>query len=92
MAYLYILHLRDNTHYCGITKNIERRITQHVRGESKSTKYKRPVKIKYVRKCVNIAMARKEEVKIKRQGVSRWWIKNKNRNDNMIVTKLIGGE
>jgi len=92
MAYLYILRLRDNTHYCGITKNIERRITQHVRGESKSTKHKRPVKIKYVRKYDSITIARKEEVKIKRQGVTRWWRKNKNRNDNMIVTKLIGGE
>jgi putative endonuclease len=76
MAYLYILKLKDDTMYCGITKDIESRINQHERGESKSTRHKLPCELKYVRCFLDIKSARVEEVRIKGHGVSRWYNKN----------------
>lgn len=75
MAYLYILQLSDHSCYCGITKDIVKRITDHQKGRSKSTRNKRPVIIKYLREFEDMSSARWFEVQIKRQGVSRWYFK-----------------
>ncbi len=82
MAFVYIIELRDKTHYCGITNNVVKRIQQHQQGKSKSTKHKLPLVIKYITTKINMSAARKLEVQIKKQGVSRWWTKNKFRSDN----------
>lgn len=46
MWYTYLLHCADNTLYCGITTNLERRIQEHngIRhGGAKYTRARRPV-------------------------------------------------
>lgn len=76
MAYLYILGLIDKKCYCGITNNIVKRIMQHNLGMSKSTKYRRPVVLKYLKEFKDMKEARVMEVKVKSEGVSRWMLKN----------------
>ena len=84
MAYLYILKLNDSTHYCGIARNLYKRVEQHFKGRSKSTRRKRPIVLKYAKEFESLLEARKMEVLIKSQGVTRWWIKNSSRKDNVI--------
>lgn len=76
MPHIYILHLSNHTHYCGITKNISRRIIQHNCGMSKSTRRHRPVSIKYLKEVSSMMEARLIEKKIKGQGVTRWLHRN----------------
>ena len=73
---LYILQLSDTTHYCGITKNLLKRLQEHNTGQSKSTRNKRPLILKYIKEFKDYSTARKKEVSIKRQGVTRWYKKN----------------
>jgi len=89
-GYVYILKLRDDTHYCGITKDIVKRITQHYTGKSISTRNKLPAVIKYIKRVTDMKEARKFEVRIKKQGVTRWYNKNNQNPDNMVITRIIG--
>jgi len=82
MAYLYILGLKDGTHYCGITSKLVKRIIQHQSGKSKSTKYKLPLVIKYLREFPDMKTARMLEKRIKSQGVTRYWNKLNFTRDN----------
>lgn len=84
MAYLYILELIDKTHYCGIARNVCKRIIQHQKGRSKSTRLKRPLVTKYIKEFDTIKEARIMEVRVKKQGVTRWYIKNQHRPDNLL--------
>jgi len=77
MAHLYILELSDKTHYCGITMKLFKRILAHGKGECKSTRKKRPQVLKMIMKYENMKEARQMEVRIKAQGVTRWYEKNK---------------
>ncbi len=70
--YTYILLLNTGTHYTGITKDIERRLNEHSRGESKSTKNGRPVKLIWINESKTREKARYLEVKIKRSGARRF--------------------
>ena len=54
-----------------------KRILAHGKGECKSTRSKRPQVLKMIIKYENMKEARKMEVRIKAQGVSRWYEKNK---------------
>ncbi len=47
--YLYILECKDNSYYCGITKNINKRLYEHnhTKKASKYVKARRPVKLIY---------------------------------------------
>ncbi len=68
MYYLYLIRCRDNSLYCGITNNIERRITEHQTSNTKSakyTKYRRPLTLVYFEKHKNISSAMKREKMIK---------------------------
>lgn len=45
---VYLLQCSDNSYYCGITSNMERRVAQHngfVRGGARYTAGRRPVKL-----------------------------------------------
>jgi len=70
--YIYILRLVDGTHYTGITNDLERRMQEHQRGESKSTKFKLPIQSIFVTKVGDRLRAREVEVQIKRRGAKRW--------------------
>lgn len=87
MPYLYIIKLSDSTHYCGIARDVVKRLTDHGKGRSKSTRLKRPHITKYIKWYESMSEARVMEVRIKKQGVTRWWIRNQSREDN-IVTEL----
>jgi putative endonuclease len=84
MAYLYILKLSDDTHYCGITKDVEKRLFDHALGKSKSTRRKRPINPRYVKQLESMSAARKMEVSIKKHGVTRWILKYNSRTDNIL--------
>jgi len=43
--FVYLLKCKDSDYYTGITTNVHRRLKEHLTGENKSTKYKRPLKL-----------------------------------------------
>jgi len=45
MYYTYLLKLADGNYYAGSTTNIEKRLISHHKGQNKSTKHLRPVKL-----------------------------------------------
>lgn len=71
-VYVYILRLSNYTYYTGITKDIRIRMLQHERGESKSTKYKRPLKLIYIVKFKDYKDAHWLEKKIKNRGAKQY--------------------
>jgi predicted GIY-YIG superfamily endonuclease len=85
MAYLYIVMLRDKTCYCGITSDIVRRITDHMKGKSKSTRRKLPLVIKCIKEFESMQSARSMEVLIKKQGPYRWMVKHGYSDNNLSV-------
>ena len=66
MWHVYILKCSDNSLYTGITTDIKRRLKEHNNGKgSKSVLGKRPVKVVYTEKAVNLVQAGKREREIK---------------------------
>ena len=66
MYYLYILKsIIDNKYYIGSTDSIERRLEEHNRGQTKSTKFRRPFKLIFTQKYSTLKEARYIEKKLK---------------------------
>lgn len=70
--YTYILLGSDGTYYTGLTGDIIRRLKEHDRGKSKSTRRKLPVEMMYLIVSETRKEARRLEVKIKNRGASRY--------------------
>ncbi len=70
--HVYILRLCDGSHYTGLTGDIDRRISEHQRGRSKSTRHRLPVVVIHQVEVANRQLARKLEVKIKKMGAKRY--------------------
>jgi len=52
--YVYILEsLKDQKHYTGYTNDLKRRLEEHKKGLSFSTKFRLPFKLIYFEGCVN---------------------------------------
>jgi len=69
MYYLYILRCSDNSLYCGQTKNLGKRITEHNTNKKKSAKYtwsRRPVKLVYSEEYNTIGEVLRREIEIKK--------------------------
>ncbi|GAB4219841.1 MAG: hypothetical protein Fur009_7780 [Candidatus Microgenomates bacterium] len=67
MAFVYILKsLKNNRFYIGSTQDINKRWLKHKRGEVKSTKNLRPLKIEFYQEYPNIKQARYIELKLKK--------------------------
>jgi predicted GIY-YIG superfamily endonuclease len=65
--FVYLLRCWDNSLYCGITNNIDRRIEQHNKGiASKYTRGRLPVKLVYLEVMRSRSEASKRESSIKR--------------------------
>ena len=80
MHHLYILKsLKDNKLYIGTTNNVYKRLTQHNKGQSKSTKSRRPLSLIYSEKYSSRSEAMKRE----------WYFKNTSEG-NILMRKLIG--
>ncbi|MEK7623800.1 MAG: GIY-YIG nuclease family protein [Patescibacteria group bacterium] len=44
--YVYIIECQNKTFYTGITDSVGKRMAEHQTGKSKSTQYRRPIKLK----------------------------------------------
>ena len=65
---MYVLICNDNSFYCGITTNLERRLKQHngvIKGGAKYTRSKRPCRFVYIKKALDRSNALKVEYKFK---------------------------
>jgi len=82
MWYIYVLRCSDNSFYCGITTNLERRLKQHngvLKGGAKYTRGRRPCQIIYTKKAMNRSIASIEECafkKLSRKQKENFLIKN----------------
>lgn len=72
---VYILEFWNKTYYTGITNDIERRLSEHRRGYSKSTKNRGTFILKYISVFEDRKTARKMEVHIKKTGAKRYLMK-----------------
>ncbi len=64
--YVYILFsLHDKKCYTGYTSCLKRRLAEHARGEVKSTKARRPLKLIFYEYFINEIDAKKREVFLK---------------------------
>ncbi len=65
---VYILRCADNTLYCGITTNLQKRLRQHngeLVGGAKYTKVRQPCELVYSEKSDNRSEASKREYAVK---------------------------
>jgi putative endonuclease len=63
----YLLRCADDTFYCGITNNLEKRLAAHNAGEgAKYTRGRLPVSMVYSESCADKSAALKRELQIKR--------------------------
>ena len=64
--YVYtLLSLKDERFYIGLTTNLKNRLQQHARGEVKSTKDRRPLKLIHYEYFINEDDAKAREVFLK---------------------------
>lgn len=70
--YVYIAQCADGTFYAGYTNDLEKRIAEHNNGKrgAKYTRYKRSVKLVYVKEYKYYKLAVQEENRIKK--LRRW--------------------
>jgi putative endonuclease len=63
----YLLRCADDTFYCGITNDMEKRLAAHNAGEgAKYTRGRLPVKVVYSESCGDKSAALKREMQVKR--------------------------
>ena len=63
----YLLRCADDTLYCGITNDLEKRLAAHNAGEgAKYTRGRLPVTVVYSESCADKSAALKRELQIKR--------------------------
>jgi putative endonuclease len=63
----YLLRCADNTLYCGITNDLQKRLAAHNAGEgAKYTCGRLPVQVVYSESCADKSAALKRELQIKR--------------------------
>ena len=76
MFSVYILESKkDGKRYIGFTNNLKRRIQEHQKGLSKSTKYRLPIILIYIEMCLNEEDARRREEYFKKTGGRRFLAK-----------------
>ena len=65
---MYIVLCSDNSYYCGITTNLNRRLKQHnglLKGGAKYTRGRRPCRYIYTEECLDRSTACKREAYFK---------------------------
>ncbi|MDO8294282.1 MAG: GIY-YIG nuclease family protein [Gallionella sp.] len=64
--FCYLLRCADDTLYCGITNDLEKRLAAHNAGTaSKYTRVRVPVELVYAESCADRSVASKREMEIK---------------------------
>ncbi|MBU4480674.1 GIY-YIG nuclease family protein [Patescibacteria group bacterium] len=77
MFYIYILRSqKDNRWYTGFTNDLRKRLSQHGKGESFATKYRRPFELIYYEACCDEDDARARE-KYQKTGMGKRYLKNR---------------
>lgn len=67
----YLLQCADNTLYCGITNDLDKRLAAHNAGEgAKYTRGRTPVRLMYRESCADKSAALKREMQIKQMSRS----------------------
>jgi len=64
--HVYLLRCADATLYCGITNDLERRVSVHNAGQVKYTRGRLPVTLAYSEPALDRSAASRREVAIKR--------------------------
>lgn len=65
--FCYLLRCADDSLYCGITNDLEKRLAAHNAGTaSKYTRTRRPVELAYAEPCADRSAASKREMEIKK--------------------------
>ncbi|MBI3589324.1 MAG: GIY-YIG nuclease family protein [Candidatus Liptonbacteria bacterium] len=78
MYFVYIIRSeKDGSYYTGLTGDLERRIREHNKSDTKTTRSKKPWRVIYSERCKTRQKARERE-KFLKSGVGREW-----RNANM---------
>ena len=73
-CFVYVLQSeKDGTHYVGITSRLGRRIREHNRGDSRSTRAGGPWKLLHKERCEDHAVARRREEFLK-SGAGHEWL------------------
>ena len=68
MWYVYVLLCADDSLYCGITTNLQKRLKQHngeIKGGAKYTRGRGPCRFVYIKKAMNRSIASKLEYQFK---------------------------
>ena len=66
--FVYLLRCADNSLYCGITTDMDRRLKQHNAGTaSKYTRVRRPASVAALAKVTDKSAALKLEIRVKKQ-------------------------
>jgi putative endonuclease len=77
MFYVYILRSKKNGRfYIGSTKNLKKRLEEHNKGRSKTTRYIRPLELIYKERYSTRSEAAKRE-KFLKMGQGRVWLKER---------------
>jgi len=77
MYYIYVLRsLKNGRFYIGCTNNIERRLQEHNKGQSKYTSLTKPFELIYREESDNLIDARRRE-RLLKGGKGREWLKRK---------------
>jgi putative endonuclease len=80
MKYVYVLQSEnDNKFYTGSTKDLKKRISEHMNGRVKSTKDRLPMKLIYYEACIDEKDARAREKYLK-SGMGKRYLKNRLKN------------
>ena len=66
--FVYLVRCRDGSFYCGIAKNLNRRVAEHNSADkgAKYTRGRRPVQLVYTEEVASRAQATQREGRIKR--------------------------
>jgi putative endonuclease len=64
--YVYLLRCSDDTLYCGVTNDLDRRLGRHGRGDVKYTRGRLPVQIVWSEPAGDRGQALKREAAVKR--------------------------
>lgn len=82
-CFVYILKLNNGKHYTGLTQNIIIRIRQHEKGQSKSTRWHRPLFLIWATEVKDRKTARRLEVRIKHQGARMFLLRQQYKPNRM---------
>jgi len=86
MYYTYVLiSEKDGSFYIGFTKNLEKRLEEHLKGKVNSTAQRIPLKLIYYEACLNKYDALKRE-KYFKSGFGRRFLKN--RLEEFLISKF----